>query len=79
LILIIFEDILGIKINFDKYEMVPLNISDEQGLHLANYLGCKLTHLSITYLGLPLHFKKLIVEHCHFLIENNREKDSKLE
>jgi Reverse transcriptase (RNA-dependent DNA polymerase) len=57
-ILIAFEDLSGLKINFDKCEIVPLNISDDQGIHLTNYLGCKLTHLPLTYLGVPLHFKK---------------------
>jgi hypothetical protein len=61
-ILIAFEDLLDLKINFDKCEMIPLNISDYQGVHLANYLGCKLSHLSLTYLDVPLHFKKLTTE-----------------
>jgi hypothetical protein len=53
-ILIDFEDLSCLKINFDKYEMVPLNILDEEGLHLVNHLDYKLTYLSLTYLGVPL-------------------------
>jgi Reverse transcriptase (RNA-dependent DNA polymerase) len=49
-ILITFEDILGLKIIFDKREIVPLNISVMEEIHLVENLGCKLTHLSITYL-----------------------------
>jgi hypothetical protein len=62
-ILIAFEDLSGLKINFEKSEMVPLNISDDLGLFLANSLGCKLTQLSIIYLGVPLHYKKLTADH----------------
>jgi hypothetical protein len=56
--LIVFEDLSGLQINFEKCEMVPFNISDTEGEHLADILDCKLSHLPITYLGVPLHFKK---------------------
>ena len=54
-----FENLSGLKINFDKSEMVPLNIGEDQGQALANLLGCKLVNLPIMYLGVPLHWKKL--------------------
>ncbi|XP_078149679.1 uncharacterized protein LOC144544998 [Carex rostrata] len=38
--------------------MVPLNLSAHEGYQLAQIFGCKVTHLPITYLGLPLHYKK---------------------
>jgi Reverse transcriptase (RNA-dependent DNA polymerase) len=56
-ILIAFKDISDLKINFEKCEMIPLNISAE-GLQLADILGCKLSSLPIIYLGVLLHFKK---------------------
>jgi hypothetical protein len=43
--------------------MVPLNISPEKGENLASIIGYKLSKLFITYLGIPLHFKKLQAEH----------------
>ena len=54
-----FENLSGLTINFDKSSLVPLNISDTEALYFANQLGCKLEHLPITYLGVPLHWKKL--------------------
>jgi hypothetical protein len=38
-ILIAFEDLSGLKINFEKYEMILLNIFNDLGLSLANSLG----------------------------------------
>jgi hypothetical protein len=77
-ILIAFEDLLGLKINFDKCEIIPLNILDDQGVHLANYLGCKLTHLPLTYLGVLLHFKKLAAEQWNFLMPKIGKKNFKV-
>ena len=54
-----FENLSGMKINFDKSEMVPLNISEEDGQELARLLGCKVVKLPIMYLGVPLHWRKL--------------------
>jgi hypothetical protein len=61
--LIAFKDLSSFKINFKKYEMVSLNISNTEDEHLANILGCKFSHLTITYFGVPLYFRKLRVEH----------------
>jgi hypothetical protein len=43
--------------------MVSLDISNDEGESSVNILGCKLSQLSITYLDIPLHFKKLTSEH----------------
>lgn len=56
--LIAFENLSGMKINYAKSEMIPLNLSDQEGSHFAQLFGCKVTCLPITYLGLPLHYKK---------------------
>uniref|UniRef100_A0A2N9GDX6 Reverse transcriptase domain-containing protein n=1 Tax=Fagus sylvatica TaxID=28930 RepID=A0A2N9GDX6_FAGSY len=48
-----FEAVSGLKINFNKSEMVPVgsvpNLED-----LAGIMGCKIIQLPMTYLGLPL-------------------------
>jgi hypothetical protein len=51
-----------------------VNISDDLGLSLANSLGCKLTKLPIIYLGIPLHYKKLIADHWNFFITKIENK-----
>jgi Reverse transcriptase (RNA-dependent DNA polymerase) len=53
-----FENLSDMKIKFSKCEMIPLNLKEKEGSHLASLFGCKLGHLSLTYLGIPLHWKK---------------------
>jgi hypothetical protein len=61
-ILVAFEDLCGLKINYEKCEIVSLNISPKEGANLVDILGYKISSLSIIYLGVPLHFKKLKAE-----------------
>ena len=56
--LIAFENLSGMKINYDKSEMIPLNITSDEGSALEAIFGFQTSQLPITYLGLPLHFKK---------------------
>lgn len=44
----------GLFVKFSKSTMVPINIDQHQGTHLANCFGCKTESLPFTYLGLPL-------------------------
>jgi hypothetical protein len=53
---------------------VPLNLSNEEGIALANQLGCKISTLSLMYLGMSLHWKKLSVELWNFLIQKIENK-----
>ena len=58
MVLIFFEVIIGLKINVDKSEIVP--IGDVGNLNaLARVLCCKVGSLPMTYLGMPLgaHYK----------------------
>jgi hypothetical protein len=55
LLLIGYEHLTCLKINFIKSEMVPLNLQINSSY--ANILGCKISSFSITYLGMPLHRK----------------------
>jgi hypothetical protein len=55
LLLVGFKNLCGLKINFTKSILVPLNIHDNEGQLYASILGCKISKLSITYLGAPLH------------------------
>jgi hypothetical protein len=68
-ILLCFENLSGLKINFDKSEMVALNLSDHEGKVLADQLRCKLVSLPIIYFGVPLHWKKLPMSCWYDLIE----------
>jgi hypothetical protein len=59
LLLVGFEYLSGLKINYSKSEMIPLNLTETESYRLANVIGCKIGTLPIKYLGVPLHWKKL--------------------
>jgi hypothetical protein len=43
LILMAFENLSGLKINYAKSEFIPLNISDQKSTELAQIFGCKIS------------------------------------
>ena len=49
----VFYASTGLKVNFQKSTMVPLNIDNEEAIRLAAVFGCSLGTLPFTYLGLP--------------------------
>jgi mannosylglycoprotein endo-beta-mannosidase len=66
-----FAELSGLKINYSKSMMVPINISTNRFDILANTFGCIKGSLPFTYLGLPLSITKpivadfwLLVNHC---------------
>lgn len=67
-----FEALLGIKMNFEKTEMYPLNLDHTS--QLAQIFGCPWGSFPISYLGLPLHNKKLLVSDWHFLVDKIEHK-----
>ena len=52
-LLLCFETMSGLKINFDKSEVVVLGYSPEEQQRIANNLNCKLSSFLVTYLGCP--------------------------
>ena len=53
-----FGESTGLKVNYNKSMMVPINISREKLQHLARTFSCDTGTLPFTYLGLPLSLKK---------------------
>jgi hypothetical protein len=53
-----FEGLSGLKINFTKSVLIPLNIDNSLAHNFATQLNCKLGSLPMKYLGLSLHWKK---------------------
>lgn len=49
-----FADSTGLKVNFEKYFLVPLNMDQDRAVHLAATMGCQVGTMPFTYLGLPL-------------------------
>lgn len=53
-----FATSTGLKVNFNKSMMVPINISEERIQQLAQTFGCSIGKMPFTYLGLPLGLTK---------------------
>jgi hypothetical protein len=49
-----YETASGLKVNYRKSQMMPINVSPEKMQHLANTFGCQIGTLPFTYLGLPM-------------------------
>ena len=49
-----FSMSIGLKVNFSKSMMIPINVSEEKLDILARTFGCSKGSLPFTYLGLPL-------------------------
>jgi hypothetical protein len=52
--LVKFSKWSGLKINFSKYQMLPINVDEDVLKQLAEEFGCQVGTMSFTYLGLPL-------------------------
>jgi hypothetical protein len=64
----------GLSINYSKNELIPLNLSDNEGNHLAEILECKIGSLPIKYLGVQFHWKKLRNRDWDFLVNKIDKK-----
>lgn len=49
-----FETASGLKVNYSKSQMMPINVTQEKMQHLANTFGCQIGSLLFSYLGLPM-------------------------
>jgi hypothetical protein len=58
-----FSQSTGLRVNYGKSCMVPLNTTNDKAQLLAGVFGCKLESLPFTYLGLPMGTTKPRVEH----------------
>jgi hypothetical protein len=64
-----FADSTGLKVNYAKSSLYPINISEERLKHLAATFQCQAGSLPFTYLGLPLSMNKPTVQDCLPLVD----------
>ena len=57
-----FAESTGLKVNYAKSIMVPINVSEQRLNLLAKTFGCSIGTLPFTYLGLPLSLTKLVAD-----------------
>ena len=53
-----FEISTGLKVNFNKSSMMPINMDEDRLSHLTRTVNCQKGSLPFTYLGLPLGITK---------------------
>jgi len=53
-----FGDSTGLRVNYNKSIMVPINTNHDKLQHLARTFNCEIGSLPFTYLGLPLSLTK---------------------
>ncbi len=54
-----FSSASGLKINYAKSSIIPINLASSQASGLASFFGCSTNGFPFTYLGLPLSPKAL--------------------
>ena len=73
-LLLCFEAMSGLKINFDKSEVVILGYSAEDQQRIADNLNCKLATFPVTYLGMPVRDSRILVKDLDPLVERVKSK-----
>jgi hypothetical protein len=58
-LLVCFEKRSGMKINYNKNDLVPINLDEEETKMYARIFCCKLGSFPFKYPGVPLHHEKL--------------------
>jgi len=67
--LVWFEKISGMRINYHKSELIPLNLEEDETHRIAHIFHCPVGSFPIKYLGIPLHFDKLRREDVQPLVD----------
>jgi hypothetical protein len=69
-ILTCFEQLSGMRINYDKSELIGINLDNMEIGPFLEIFQCVEGHFPIKYLGLPLHFEILKREELQPLIDS---------
>jgi hypothetical protein len=54
-----FEMMSGMRINYSKSELVPMNLEDHVVANISDIFGCPVGAFPIRCLGVSLHYQKL--------------------
>jgi hypothetical protein len=68
-ILACFEQMSGMRINFHKCDLVPINVDDNDAQFIAQSLSYKLGEFPMQYLGVSLHHSKLRREDLQLVVD----------
>jgi hypothetical protein len=68
-IMVCFEQLSKMKINYNKSDLVPVNLDEEEILQYARIFCCKMRSFPFKYLGVPLHYEKLRSEDIQPIVD----------
>jgi hypothetical protein len=68
-LMICFEQLSGMKINYNKSYLIPVNLSEQETQMYSRTFCCKVGNFSIKYLGVPLHHEKLKREDIQTMVD----------
>jgi hypothetical protein len=68
-LLIYFEKLSRMKINYHKSDLTLINLEEEESQSYSRIFCCKLGNFPFKYLGVPLHYDKLRREDIQPLVD----------
>jgi hypothetical protein len=68
-ILMLYEQISGMRVNFHKSELLPINLSSEDSHRFAHIFSCPVGSFPLKYLGVALHYDDLSRDDIQPLID----------
>jgi hypothetical protein len=74
MILCVFEQVSGLKINFHKSDIFYYGRAKESEQQYAELFGCKPGSLPFRYLGIPMHHRKLSNFNWHVVEDRFKKK-----
>jgi hypothetical protein len=69
-----YEQLSGMKVNFHKSELLPMNLDQEETQRFAHIFSCPVGSFSLKYLGVPLHFDVLSRDDIQPLVDKLLKK-----
>jgi hypothetical protein len=73
-ILMWYEQLSGMKVNFHKSEILPMNLDQEETQRFAHIFSCPVGSFPLKYLGVPLHFDVLSRDDIQPLVDKILKK-----
>jgi hypothetical protein len=68
-LLLFYEQMTGMRIFFDKSDLLTIGIDENRGKEYSKIFCCKMSEFPIKYLGVPLHFTNLRKEDLQRIID----------
>lgn len=69
-----FSKASGLKFNYQKSNLVPINVPESETICLAQILQCQTGSFPFTYLGAPLSFTKPRMEFFLYIVERIQKR-----